>query len=217
MVASGKFSMPKLASVIVGGVFLLLTACGGPNVVATFQAEGNVISIEQVSAAGSHNTYAVRVGSHPVLPLEGYTSVHVDSIWNQSATSLVMLSGATDACPSRYTVVLATKTDASAHVIGDCGEIYRLAENDDGLTIRQDDAHAPKIWTLKDGVLDGPIIQQARKVKAAPARTAVHSGEEAAGALAPPPVSQPVGDDVIPSPIGQPGSANGRQNERSPF
>jgi hypothetical protein len=114
-------------------------------------------------------------------------------------------------------LVLVRKTDASSHVIGDCGEVYHIAQNDDGITIRQNDVHAPKIWTLKAGVLNGPVIQQARKAKAAPVRAVTRPGEEAAGALAPPPVSLPVGDDVIPSPIGHRGLANSQHNEPSPF
>ncbi|HUB49387.1 MAG TPA: hypothetical protein VMB73_30815 [Acetobacteraceae bacterium] len=155
----------------------------------------------------------MRVGPQTLLPLDDYTSVHIDSIWNQPAAALVVISGATGACPLRTTLVLLTRTDASTRVIGDCGDVYHLAQNDDGIIIRQDGVRAPKIWTLKDGVLDGPIVLQARKVKAAPARTAAHPGEEAAGALAPPPVSSPVGDDVIPSPIGHPGSASSQHNE----
>jgi hypothetical protein len=208
--------MSNHVRLILGCAFLLLSDCSGPRTVATFQTEKETISIEQTVATGSHNLYSVRVGPH-LLPLEGYTSIHIDSIWNQSPTGLVVISGATDACALRTTLVLVTKTDASTHVIGDCGEVYHLAQNDDGITVRQDEVHSPKIWTLKDGVLDGPVVQQDRRVKAAPVRTVTHPGEEAAGALAPPPVSHPVGDDVIPSPIGHPGSANSQHNEPSLF
>jgi len=204
--------MSKHVRLIVGCAFLLLSACSGTRTVAMFQTGKETISIEQAVGTGSHNLYAVRVGPQTLLPLEGYTSVHIDSIWNQSPTGLVVISGTTDACPLRTTLVLVTKIDASTHVIGDCGDVYHLAQNDGGITIRQEDVHATKIWTLKDGVLDGPVVQQARKVMAAPFRTGAHLGEEAAGALAPPPVSHPVGDDVIPSPIGHPGSVSSQHN-----
>lgn len=217
LAASGRFPMSKHFGLVVGCAFLLLSACSGPRTVATFQAEKTTISIEQTVGTRSHNLYAVRVGPQTLLPLEGYTSVHIDSIWNQFPTGLVVISGATDACALRTTLVLVTRTDASTHVIGDCGEVYHVAQSDDGITIRQDDVHAPKIWTLKDGVLDGPIVPQAGKVKAAPVRTVTHPGEEAAGALVPPPVSHPVGDDVIPSPIGHPGPASSQHNEPSLF
>lgn len=205
--------MSNHVRLIVGFAFLLMCGCSGPRTVATFETGGRTISIEQTAGAGSHNLYAVRVGPQTLLPLEGYTSVHIDSIWNQSSTALVVISGATDACSFRTTLVLVTGTDASTHAIGDCGDVYHLVQNDDGIIIRQNDVHAPKIWTLKDGVLDGPIVLQARKVKAAPVRTGARPGEEAAGALAPPPVSSPVGDDVIPSPIGHSGSAGSQHNE----
>ena len=209
--------MSKPVRLIVGCAFLLLGACSGPHTVAAFRTENETIAIEQTVGTGAHNLYAVRVGPQTLLPLEGYTSVHIDSIWNQSPTGLVVISGATDSCVLRTTLVLVTKTDASTHVIGDCGDVYHLAQNEDGITIRQDDVHAPKIWTLRGGVLDGPIVQQARKPKVVPARTATHPGAEAEGALAPPPVSHPVGDDVIPSPIGHPGSASSQHNAPSLF
>src|ERR1700735_3871010 len=101
--------MSNHVRLILGCAFLLLSDCSGPRTVATFQTERETISIEQTVATGSHNLYAVRVGPH-LMPLEGYTSIHVDSIWNQSPTGLVVISGATDACALRTTLVLVTKT-----------------------------------------------------------------------------------------------------------
>lgn len=181
-----------------------VAACSAPNTITTFRTSDVTISLEQSSRTGS---YAVSVGPHTSLPLEGYTSARVDSIWNMADTRLILIRGAGTGCNLRYTLVVAASDKTSLNSIGDCGETYSFARRDNALAIRQTDVRNPKVWTFSEDALKGPTVQIARP--SAPTRAAAtHRGEGEATSL--PAVSVPVGDEVIPSPVSSSGSTGKR-------
>jgi hypothetical protein len=190
-----------------------LTACSAPHTIATFRTGDATVSLVQSSRTGS---YAVSVGPHSPLPLGGYTSARVDSIWNMADTRLVVISGADTGCKLRYALVVAASNTASLYSIGDCGETYSFARQGGALAIRQTDVRNPKVWTFSEGALEGPTVQVGRP--SAPTRAALtHLGESASEATSLPAVSAPVGDEVIPSPVGSTGSTGRPANEVPKF
>jgi hypothetical protein len=178
---------------------VVLTACATPRTLATFQTGDGTISLQQ-SAHGDN--YSISIGPHPSLPLDGYASAHIESIWDMSSARLIVVSGASTDCRLRYTLVIAAGDTASLHSIGDCGDTYSFARDGNALDIRQTGVPSPKLWTFKDGALDGPTIQVARPSRPASRPTSSRPGENSSDATSPPAVSAPVGDEVIPSPVG---------------
>ena len=124
------------------------------------------------AAIDRDGSYSVSVAPHTSLPLDGYTSAHIDSIWNMSDARLIVIGGAGADCQLRYTLVIAASDTASLHSIGDCGDTYSFARYGNALAIRQTGVRDPKLWTFKDGMLDGPTIQIARPSGPRPTRSA---------------------------------------------
>jgi hypothetical protein len=197
------------ANFALGCAAAVLAGCASTQTVATFQTEDATISLQQSTRDGS---YSVSVAPHTSLPLDGYTSAHIDSIWSMSGSRVIVIGGAGTDCPLRYTLVIAASDTASRHSIGDCGDNYSFARNGNTLAIRQTGVRDPKLWTVNDGILDGPTIQVARP--SGPQRRAVPArpGENVTDATSVPAVSAPVGDEVIPSPVGGSGSDDSRPN-----
>jgi hypothetical protein len=183
----------------VGCLLSGLAACSAPHTIATFQTGDTTIALVQSTQDGG---YAVSVGPHTSLPLGGYTSARVDSIWNMATTRLVAIIGADAGCKLRYTLVVAASDTASIRSIGDCGEAYSFARLGNALAIRQTDVRNPKVWTFVEGTREGLTVQIARPLAPSPRAALTHLGESASGATSLPPVSAPVGDEVIPSPVG---------------
>jgi hypothetical protein len=194
----------------VGCIAALVAGCAaGPRTMATFQTQDGTISLQQSTSGG---TYAVSVGPRTSLPLDGYTSAHIDSIWNWPGKRLVVISGAGTDCRSRYTLVIAEGDAGSLHAIGECGDTLSFAQDGNTVAIRQIGVRNPKIWTFRDGALNGPFIQTAaRPSRPAPEPVSSRAVEGASDATSPPVVSAPVGDEVIPSPVGGPGSSRPKQ------
>jgi hypothetical protein len=172
---------------------------------ATFQTQDGTISLLQSANGG---TYSVTVGPRTSLPLDGYTSAQIDSIWNMPHGRLVVITGAGTDCRLRYTLVLAQSDTGSLRSVGECGETYGVAQDGSTIAIRQTGVRNPKIWTFRDGVVSGPTTQvAARPSKPPPDPTLSRAAEVARDARAAPAVSAPVGDEVIPAPVGSAGSS----------
>jgi hypothetical protein len=202
------WSWPKYRAMFTLGCFaIVLAACATPRSIATFQTADAIISLRQSTLDDS---YSVSVGQHPALPLDGYTSAYIDSIWNLSNARLIVIGGASADCKLRYTLVIAAGDAASLHSIGDCGDTYSFARYGNALAIRQTGVRDPKLWTFKDGMLDGPTVQIARPSGPRPRATSARGGDNVSDATALPAVSAPVGDEVIPSPVGGSASSDGR-------
>lgn len=194
----------------VGCIAALVTGCvAGPRTVATFQTQDGTISLQQSTTGGA---YSVSVGPRTSLPLDAYTSAHIDSIWNWPGKRLVVISGAGTDCRPRYTLVIAEGDAGSLHAIGECGDTLGFAQDGATVAIRQVGVRNPKIWTFRDGALSGPFTQTAARPSRPAAEPASSRAiEGASDATSPPVVSAPVGDEVIPSPVVGPASLRPKQ------
>ncbi len=151
--------------------------------------------------------YAVRSGKE-IQTLTGFSNATVVGYWSMDHSSVLAIRAATPGCPEgAYTLVTAKADRITEARLDTCGAAYRFAELR-GALIATDD-RAERYWVLRDGTLSGPHPEP-RQV-----RTAVgHRGwgsapgfsvnpdadaqADVAAALKPPPVSAPVGNDVIP-------------------
>jgi hypothetical protein len=204
-----RFSTRHSAIFAMGCIAVLLAACAAPRPIATFQTQDGTISLEQ---SIDRSTYAVTVGPRTSLPLDGYTSARIDSIWNLPRERLVVVTGASTDCPLRYALVIAQGDTGTLHAIGECGETYSFTQDGDTITIRQTGVRTPKIWTIRDGALIGPTTQiVTRPSRPASEPTPSRASESARDATSPPVVSAPIGDEVIPSPVGNSGPLRTRQ------
>jgi len=199
---------------VIGCLVIGLGGCATDRTIARFQTGNQTISLEQSSKLAG---YSVRIGASDPLPLAGYTTAHIGSIWDLSRTRVAVITGATRGCTLRYTLLVLAGDKASLHPIGVCGETYSLTQEGQSLVIREDAPRARKVWTFHDGVLEGPLVLQIRKEKPPQARAAEEPTGTASDVLSPPPVSPPVGDEVIPSPVGGSGSAVSKRNDPSLF
>ena len=187
----------------------LVAACTTPRTLATFQTQDGTISLQQSIDSG---TYSVTVGPRTSLLLDGYTSARIDSIWNMPHDRLVVITGAGKDCGLRYTLVTAQSDTGSLRAIGDCGDTYGFTQVGTTVAIRQIGVRDAKTWTFMDGVLSGPTTPAAPRPSRPPAgATLSRSAEGASDARLPPAVSAPVGDEVIPSPVGSSGSSRPKQ------
>jgi hypothetical protein len=177
--------------------------------VATFQTQDGTISLQQSMAAG---TYSVTLGPRMSLPLDGFTSAHIDSIWNMPRDRLVVITGAGKDCGLRTMLVTAQSGAGSLHPIGDCGDSYGFTQDGDVVAIRQTGVRNPKIWTFRDGALNGPTtLVAARPSKPPPDPASSRATEVTSGVRSPPAVSAPVGDEVIPLPVDGSGASRAKQ------
>jgi hypothetical protein len=204
--------MPPLATyprILALGCVAVLAGCVNQfTSLATFQTQDGTISLQQAANGGA---FSVSIGPRTVLPLDGYTTAHIDSIWNLPGERLVVITGAGTDCRMRYTLVIAGHDAGSLHTIGECGDSLDFGQEGNTLTVRQVGVRNPKVWTFSNGALSGPTVQTAARpprpaAEAAPPR----SVDAAADATAPPVVSAPVGDEVIPAPVGSPAASRGR-------
>jgi hypothetical protein len=193
------FSLRHLAIFAIGCVGVVLAACAAPNTIATFQTQDGTISLRHSIDGG---IYSVTIGPHTTLPLDGYTAAHIDSIWNLPRERLVLITGAGTDCRLRYALVVAQGDTGSLHSVGECGDTYGFMQDGSTITIRQTGVRNPKIWTFKDDLLSGPTTQIVRPSRPAPEPTSSRAAEDARDATSPPAVSAPIGDEVIPSPVG---------------
>ena len=200
-----------------GCIAVLLAACAAPHTLATFQTDKETISLER-STEG--DKYSVTVGPGTSLPLDNYTSAHIDSIWNVANAHLVVISGTSVDCRMRYALIIATTDAANLHSIGECGDAYSFAQDGDALAIRQTGVQNPMIWTFRDGVLEGPTVEIAHKSRHHRHTALSHLIEPASDTPSPPEppaVSPPVGDEVIPRPVGRSAASGSQKNDNPLF
>jgi hypothetical protein len=202
------FSPRHLAIFAIGCIAVVLAACAAPSPMASFQTQEGTISLRHSIETGS---YSVTIGPHTTLPLDGYTAARIDSILNLPRERLVVITGASTDCRLRYALVVARGDTGSLHSVGECGETYGFGQDGNTITIRQTGVRNPKVWTFKDDVLSGPTTQIARTSRSAPDPTSSRAAEGARDAASPPAVSAPIGDEVIPSPVGGPGPLPAKQ------
>jgi hypothetical protein len=182
----------------------LISACAAPvDWVGT--RFGNVELIRSQNGG-----YAVRSGK-AIQTLSEFSHAAVVGYWSMQDSSVLAIRAATPSCPEGvYALVTARADRITERRLDTCGTAYRFAELR-GALIATDD-RGGSYWVLRDGTLSGPH-REPRRVRTAVAHrgwgsapgVSVNPDAEAqadvAAALKPPPVSAPVGNDVIPSQV----------------
>lgn len=176
----------------------MLASCATPRTIATFQTESGTVSLRQSSGSGA---YFVGVSPHTVLPLGGYVTARIESMWSTPHGNLAILSGSTTDCALHYSLIVMTTETAKLEPIGDCGGTYSFTQRDGVFAITQSDTRERKSWLFKDGLLQGPFIQPLSVTRRPLRKKMERPNEQSADPMALPSVSAPVGDEVIPTPV----------------
>lgn len=202
----------------------MLAGCAMPDTKGLIQMPGSRIAVRQLPDAAG---YEVVVGETTKLPLPGQLDAHIDGMWTVGASRLVVIDGpqkgeaAGKPCAARPLLLVARENQASVRALGKCEDRFAYGWTGDQWTARQVHARDPMVWSFRDGVLSGPVAQSLlnrRGRAAAPtperatevpavepvAREGASPGPAEGGRdpAVPPPVSRPVGEDVIPPPVG---------------
>lgn len=198
------------------GVAFLLAGCATPEVKDIVQLGAPHIEL----LLAPRESFALRVGKAPALPMTDYTSVRVEGAWVVGAHRLVLLQGATKQCRQLQTLVTVTEDTtaaqpASARPLGGCEERFTITWTGEQLTARQIGARDPALWSFRNGTLNGPVPLSTLIGRRGRGATALGAGSSNSGSgpmidapdMVPPPpivppVSRPVGEDVIPPPVG---------------
>jgi len=186
----------------------LLLGCTHQDTVATFQTRTGAIALRVNQKGG----YFVEIAPHTVLPLEGYTAAHIESIWESPSARLVVIAGSRSDCPLGYSLVVMKADGASVTPIGDCGETYNFTLGGSTFVIRQTDARDRRVWIFEDGALHGPMLVTNRVPQRRPHAASANPADSAENPLLPPQISAPVGNEVIPPPVGRSGPKSPASN-----
>jgi hypothetical protein len=203
----------------------MLAGCAMSDTKGLIQMPGSRIALQQLpNAAG----YEVVVGDGTRLPLPAQLDARIEAMWTVGATRLAVIDGPQrgeregQPCVSRPLLLLAREGHASIRALGRCGDRFSYTWSGEQWSARQTNARDPMLWSFRDGTLYGPVAQsvlnrrgrapaaaQERAVEAPAAEPAARDGTPQAmpgegmrDPAAPPPVSRPVGEDVIPPPVG---------------
>jgi len=193
---------------ILCGAAALLLACTHQDTVATFQTRTGAIALRVNQKGG----YFVEIAPHTVLPLEGYTAAHIESIWESPSARLVVIAGSRSDCPLGYSLVVMKADGASITPIGDCGEAYNFTLGGSTFVIRQTDARDRRVWIFEDGALHGPMLVTNRVPQRRTHATSANPANSAENPLLPPQISVPVGNEVIPPPVSRSGAKSPASN-----
>jgi hypothetical protein len=187
--------------IILCGCYPLLAACANQGTVAAFQSRSGEIALRQYPRSG----YFVAIGPHEVLPLGGYTAAYIKSIWETPSASLVVIAGRRADCPLSYSLVVAKADGSSITPIGDCGETYTFAQDGSMFVIRQTQALDQRVWIFENGALHGPMLVALHRARRRSHTEGTNPGRKVDNPILPPPISAPVGNEVIPQPVGSSG------------
>ena len=102
-------------------------------------------------------------------------------------------------CPLFYTLVSVSEGQASKTRLGACGASYTFELSDNRLIARSGGGRNFATWIFQNGSLAGPFMPPPSLPKH---RVPLRRGEVSYMLTTPPTVSKPVGDEVIPSPVG---------------
>lgn len=179
----------------------LLLACAHQDTVASFQTQTGAIALR----LNQKGDYFVEITPHTVLPLEGYTAAHFESIWEAPSATLVVIAGRHSDCPLRYSLVVTKADDTSITPIGDCGDTYNFTLGGGTFVIRQAGARNQRVWIFENGALHGPMPVTSHMPQRRPHAAPANPPNSAANPLLPPQISAPVGNEVIPPPVSRSG------------
>jgi hypothetical protein len=193
---------------ILCGAAASLVACAQQDTVATFQTRTGAIALR----LNQKGDYFAEITPHTVLPLEGYTSAHIESIWEAPSATLVVIAGGHSDCPLRYSLVVMKADGASITPIGDCGDTYNFTLGSSTFVIRQTGARDQRVWIFENGALQGPMLVTNRLQQRRPHAAPENPPNSAANPLLLPQISAPVGNEVIPPPVSSSGPKSPASN-----
>jgi hypothetical protein len=200
-----------------------LAGCGGvPAVKDVVQLSAPRVAVLQTTDAhGDSSTLAIQLGDTPPLPLRGYAAARIEAAWIVGNHRLILLAGSTRECPRQETLLVAQGDRGQLRPLGNCQDRFAYNIADGQWSARQLNVRDPANFTFKDGNLTGPVLQSAMNVRrgrptqpdrpaepALPAEAGVQPADAQRDSPVPrnpvetPPVSRPVGDDVVPPPVG---------------
>jgi hypothetical protein len=193
---------------ILCGAAALLLACAHQDTVASFQTQTGAIALRLSQTGG----YFVEISPHTVLPLEGYTAAHIESIWEAPSARLVVIAGRRSDCPMSYSLVVMKTDGASVTPIGDCGDTYHFTLGGGAFVIRLAGTGDQRVWIFENGALRGPIPVTTRVLRRRPHATLANPASGADNPMLLPQISAPVGNEVIPPAVSHSGSKSPGSN-----
>ena len=182
-------------------MFLLgaLTSCATPEVKGVIQMSSSRIVLQQAPDDGA---YSVQIGESKNIPLPDVKSARIEGAWAIGQHRLVLITTTTKECARAETVLSVTDENAVLKPLGKCEERFTITSGADQLTARQNNARDPAIWTFLHGNLNGPVSLSVLNARRPRGSSPAAGAERAADPTVPPAVSRPVGDDVVPAPVG---------------
>jgi hypothetical protein len=169
-----------------------------------------------IEPGGDHKVQ-LHVDGKPPQPIPGLTSAQIDVVWSAVKSDFVVLHGASADCPQSTWLATIADGYASLHALGSCHDRLTLTEDGDKLLIRQVPPQGgPIVVAYRDGdsiahVLPPDATPRRRgvatsRVKPMQDRQPVGEADTLATTDQPSPtvpaVSAPVGEDVLPAPVG---------------
>jgi hypothetical protein len=193
-VLNASFGPQRIRYFGLSAVLCVVTACTGPRVVSRFDTRSTTIELQELPG---NKGYSLQVEKASV-PLPSYRTINVDGAWQIQNHSLILIRGSTVECPLSYLLVSASGGQASTTRLGACGTPYTFELSDNRLVARSGSGRNPVTWIFQNGSLTGPFSATPSSPKRRPSLR--HGAGHGSPAL--PPVSKPVGDEVIPPTVG---------------
>jgi hypothetical protein len=207
------FRRLRPAPLAVAALASLLAAagCADSDVKGRIDMGATRLILEQTG--GPEGPWQVRTDAGAALVLQGARAARIEAAWSVGSHRAALLDIAESGCPARQTLLMTTEGGLQARPLGACGDRFVFTWNGRQLDGRQSGARDPLVLSFRDGALSGPVTQSSLTLR--------RSRAAASGARQPdlppetvmlPPISRPVGEDVIPAPVGvspSPGQAPG--------
>ncbi len=235
--ADGASAVPARARLAMAGVLAgLLAGCSNVAVKDSLQLSGPRIAVLQTTnERGEPGDIAIQVGQAAPIPLPGHNSARIEAAWVVGDHRLALITGSGKECPRQETLLVAQGTAAQLRPLGRCLERFMFTLAGEQWTARLISSRPPNPrdppnWVFQNGSLSGgpPQLPGPRRGRttqpdrpgetdrAPDAERGTDTGTDAAHPAMPadpaqtPPISRPVGDDVVPPPVGG-GPLPGRQ------
>jgi len=184
---------------------MLLAGC-------SIQEKGDVVSmapdhlalLRTADAGGTPTSYAVQAGTSSPLPLPDHVAARITGAWALGTHRLAVITGATKECQYLETLVVIEGRKAQLRQLGKCQDRFAFWNTANQWTARQSNTRDPVLWSFLHGNLSGPTLLSATASRSGRPDGASRATETGSmpNAISPPTVSSPVGDDVVPPPVG---------------
>jgi hypothetical protein len=157
------------------------------------------IVLQQAPESGA---FSLQIGDSKNIPLPDVKSARIEGAWAIGQHRLVLITTTTKECADTETLLSVTGENTVLKPLGKCEEHFTITSGADQLTARQDNARDPAIWTFLHGSLNGPVPLSVLNARRARGASPAAGADRATNPTVPPAVSRPVGDDVVPAPVG---------------